>query len=102
MRRLRRGMTVLQRDELRRSVLERQLALAYRRSAEYGLSQYCRRAMVVTSSDPLRAGELHAACRAEDPGGPGCLCQHHDVRDTDVASGTAPLDTGQDDSLFLE
>lgn len=80
-------MTVLDRDKLRREVLERQLALAYRRAAEYGLSTQCRLAMEVTGKDPGKARELHDACRGEEIGGIGCLCLHHDVRDTAVASG---------------
>jgi hypothetical protein len=91
-RQLRRGLTLAQRQKLRTQVLERQLSVAYRRAIRYGLSETCRQAMDMSAAGcPARAAELHASCKAEEPGGTGCLCPCHDARDTAVVSGSAPL-----------
>jgi hypothetical protein len=88
-RRLRRGLTVLERDKLRAEILERQMRLAVTRAAEYGLTGMCREAMRLAEAGE-RSGALHRSCGAEEPGGLGCLCPCHDVRDTAVAAGSAP------------
>jgi len=85
---LKRGMRLLDRQHLREQVMERQLKLAVDRAAEYGLSQPCRQAMAMSLAGcPDRAAALHAECQAEEPGGTGCLCLCHDVRDTAVVTG---------------
>ena len=88
MKKLKRGMLLLDRQRLREKVMERQLKLAVERATGYGLSQTCRRAMAMGLAGCTdRAAVLHAECQAEEPGGTGCLCLCHDVRDTAVVTG---------------
>jgi hypothetical protein len=88
-RRLRQGLPVLERDKMRAEIARKQLQLAQHRAAEYGLSITCREALEAAGD---LARKLHGKCRGEDPGGTGCLCGCHDVRDTAVLSGVAPPD----------
>jgi hypothetical protein len=85
--RFRRGMTVLERRQYREEVLRRELARAYQAAAERHLSASCLAAMGLTGSKPERARERHAACREEQWGGTGCLCQCHDEEREGVSSG---------------
>jgi hypothetical protein len=81
-------MTVLERQQLRQEVMRRQLDLACERAAVYGLSQACLAALRETGPAAMI---LHQACRAEDIGGTGCLCVHHDDARTGVTvSGSLP------------
>lgn len=80
-------MTILERRRYREDLLVKEIALAYRRVNVYRLSVPCSDAMVATGSDPARARALHASCRGEDPGQPGCLCQCHDTVTGGVETG---------------
>lgn len=82
-------MTILQRQQVRTQVLQREFAYANRRAASYRLSGTCREAMEVTHKDPATARELHGRCAAEEPGGPGCLCLCHDEITGEVTSGVS-------------
>lgn len=86
--RLRRGMTLRQRQQLRQDVLARQLRLAYDRAAAYGLCPVCTEAME-QDGEPARA--LHGSCQGEKPGGLGCLCACNDVAGGMTVSGSLPL-----------
>lgn len=89
MKRLRRGMTVLDRQKLREEVIRAELQRAYERAARYGLSMRCARAMLMTGGDPELVRAEHGRCRGEEPGGAGCLCQCHDDSRGGVISGAA-------------
>lgn len=95
--RFRRGMTVLERRKYRDEVIKRELEAAYHRASVHRMSETCRRAMATTrSANPELARELHEKCRAEEPGGPGCLCEHHDEDRGGVMAGVVqvpPLDS---------
>lgn len=87
--RLRRGLTVRQRQKLREEILERQLTLARKHAAEYGLSIPCRKGLLAYGE--LATG-LHGSCRGEEPpGGGGCLCHCHDDYRGGVESGIAGI-----------
>jgi hypothetical protein len=87
--RLRRGMLLREREQLRTEVLARQISQAYERAARYGLSGQCAAAMELTGE---QAKLMHESCTGEEPGGIGCLCTHHDVARVEghVVSGVLP------------
>jgi hypothetical protein len=85
--RLRRGMSYADREKLRHEVAARLLRQAQARLAVYGFSPQCIRAFGFVGDDPVKAQEAHNSCLAEQPGGRGCLCPHHDLPGSPVTSG---------------
>ena len=87
--RLRRGLTLHDRQKLRGMVYRREAARAARRASQWGLSAECISGLGESlHGDPAKAAALHASCTAEEIGGKGCLCPHHDVIPEGVVSKT--------------
>jgi hypothetical protein len=85
--RLRRGMSYADREKLRQEAAARLLRQAQARMSVYGLSAQCLRAFGHVGDDPAKALAAHNSCLAEQPGGRGCLCPHHDLPTEAVTSG---------------
>jgi hypothetical protein len=80
-------MSFSDRERLRQEVAARMIARAQSRMQVYGLSAQCIRAFGFVGDDPVKALEAHNSCLAEQPGGRGCLCPHHDLPTGAVTSG---------------
>lgn len=83
---LRRGMTVLERQKLREEILQAFLDRARKQAGEAGRSVTCIRGM---QSHGKTAAYLHGRCVGEVQPNSGCLCECHDDNRGGVASGTA-------------
>lgn len=84
----RRGLTFVQREKLRAHILETELERARKRAAHANVCTVCRAALTATgveASDYVKL--LHDQCRAEQPGGSGCLCPHLDQPGGDIVTG---------------
>lgn len=88
MTRMRRGLSLQQRQRMREEAGLRLMRRALARASAYCRSAECRQAMVAASvGDSVLAAELHKSCKAEDPDGRGCLCECHDPAAEARASG---------------
>lgn len=83
----RRGLTISQRQKIRAAVLDREYRKAEDRARSCRRSVECVAAMANMAAHPATAREQHAACKAEEHGGPGCLCECHDTRTGTVSAG---------------
>lgn len=79
-------MTVRERQSYRETTLRNEIHRAYSRARRVHRSPACTAGMEETRD---RAARLHAECTAEEPGGPGCLCECHDDNSNSVAAGIA-------------
>lgn len=85
---LRRGMTVLDRQKLREEIQQAFLDKARKAASEVGRSLTCIRGMQAWGET---AAHLHGQCAGElPPKGTGCLCECHDDNRGGVEAGTAP------------
>lgn len=91
MHRLKRGMTIRQRQQIRAEKFQLELEKARNRAWLYRRSPECVAAMASMAADPATARAQHRQCRDELPGGPGCLCECHDDRPTEISSGVTPV-----------
>ena len=87
--RLRRNLTLHDRQKLRGMVYRREAIRAVERAQVWGLTAECRDGLRESlQGDPAKATSLHESCTAEEIGGKGCLCPHHDVIPEGVVSRT--------------
>lgn len=78
-------MTVLERQKLRQEIMQTFLDNAKVQASQAGRSLTCIRGMQAWGET---AAGLHGACRGEEPGNGGCLCECHDDGRGGVISGT--------------
>jgi hypothetical protein len=86
---MRRGLTYLDRQKLRRLVYAREVDKARQRAMAWKLSPQCRGALALMATEPGLASGMHQECKQEEIGGKGCLCTCHDVVSGGVSAGFA-------------